>query len=302
MAASNLPGPRMVQGSNSRPATYAPTEQLPAPPMAPADDAFLPVFSQPAEEIRLPSNVQSVGHWGTATVTFGKRKGWTYIHVFNQDPSYCTWVLGHTALSASAPMRDLKNYIRAKNAWVSGLEPPAPHPPPMPVTSASSHIPMPAQGPAPPQETLTPLLPLPGSPQQRQHPTGIWVPVPGPPPPSMGQPMPNSTPVSNPTALTPHNQFADLQSPLDAGHCDDVLSGWDNVETPGFQEANSGVIPWTLPATSPPGIPLPSAPPPPTGASLSPQQLAMLSQMLSPEQRAALGLSDEIVAIGTGNR
>jgi len=114
--------------------------------------------------------------------------------------------------------------------------------------------------------------------------------------------MPNSTPVSNPTALTPHNQLADLQSPSDPDHCDDVLSDWDNVETPGFQEANSGDTPWTLPATSPPGIPLPSAPPPPTGASLNLQQLAMLSQMLSPEQRAALGLSDEIVAIGTGNR
>ena len=98
-------------------------------------EEYLPEFSVGAvetAEVVLPSNAESLHHWGFALVGFGKHKGSRYRKIYHGDPSYIRWVCARSR-NASPAQLDFINFSRAMNAQAS-----TPHQPAPTLTSASA--------------------------------------------------------------------------------------------------------------------------------------------------------------------
>ncbi len=91
-------------------------------------EEYLPEFSVDAvetTEVVLPSNVESLHHWGFALVGFGMHKGSRYREIYHGDPSYIRWVCARSKNARPAQL-DFINFSRAMNVLASTPHQPAP--------------------------------------------------------------------------------------------------------------------------------------------------------------------------------
>ena len=75
-------------------------------------EEYEPIFeaTAPKMEIKVPKNVRDLDHWGRAVVMFGKHKGDQYTTVFDEDPSYVSWLTGRGDVLSAPAARDLMSY------------------------------------------------------------------------------------------------------------------------------------------------------------------------------------------------